>query len=335
MKAYITREYGTDARFELAEIETPKPGEGEILIDVKATSINPIDNKLLRHELGFNPELPAVLHGDVAGVVSAVGPNVHGFEIGDEIYACAGGFIGTPGALAEYMPADERLVAHKPKSLSFVEAAALPLVVLTAWESLIDSAKIQAGEHVLVHGGTGGVGHVGVQLAKAKGARVAATVSSEDKAEIASSLGADDIINYREETVDSYVQRLTDGRGFDVVYDTVSGPVFDQSLNATRNRGRIITVFTGTESTTLDLMNAFIKAATVHTQNMSIPLITGEGREHHGEILREAAKLADAGKLKPLIDPNRFTFTQANEAHALFESNKHVGKIVLEAGEWD
>jgi len=333
MKAYITRKYGIDARFELAEIETPEPGEGEVLIGVKATSINPIDNKLLRHELGFNPELPAVLHGDVAGVVSAVGPGVRKFAIGDEVYACAGGFIGTPGALAEYMPADENLVAHKPRSLSFAEAAALPLVVLTAWESLIDSANIQAGEHVLVHGGTGGVGHVGVQLAKAKGARVAATVSSQEKAEIARSLGVDDIINYREESVAAYIQRLTDGRGFDAVYDTVSGPVFGQSLNATRIRGRIVTVFTGTESTTLDLMNAFIKAVTIHTQNMSIPLITGEGRAHHGEILREAAKLADAGKLKPLIDPNRFTFAQVNEAHALFESGKHVGKIVLDE-EW-
>ena len=334
MKAYVTREYGEHGRFELADIETPVAGEGEILIEVKATSLNPIDNKLLRHELGFNPELPAVLHGDVVGIVSAIGPGVRKFVLGDEVYACAGGFIGTPGALAEFIPVDENLVALKPKSLSFAEAAALPLVVLTAWESLIDSAKIQPGEHVLVHGGTGGVGHIAVQLAKAKGARVATTVSSDSKAEIARRLGADEVINYREESVDAYVQRLTGGRGFDAVYDTVSGPVFDQSLNATRIRGRVVTVFTGTESTTLDLMNAFIKAATVHTQNMSIPLITGEGRAQHGEILREAAILVDAGKLKPLLDPNHFTFAQANEAHALFESGKHVGKIVLLA-QWN
>ncbi len=274
-----------------------------------------------------------MLHGDVAGVVSAVGPGVRSFVLGDEVYACAGGFVGTPGALAEYIAVDENLVALKPKSLSFAEAAALPLVVLTAWESLIDSAKIQPGEHVLVHGGTGGVGHIAVQLAKAKGARVATTVSSDSKAEIARRLGADEVINYREESVDAYVQHLTGGRGFDAVYDTVSGPVFEQSLNATRIRGRVVTVFTGTESTTLDLMNAFIKAATVHTQNMSIPLITGEGRAQHGEILREAAILVDAGKLKPLLDPNHFTFAQANEAHALFESGRHVGKIVL-VSEW-
>lgn len=333
MKAYVTKQYGADGCFELAEIETPEPVEGEILIEVKASSLNPIDNKLLRHELGFNPELPAVLHGDVAGIVSAVGPGVRKFVLGDEVYACAGGFVGTPGALAEFIPADENLVALKPKSLSFAEGAALPLVVLTAWESLIDSANIQPGEYVLVHGGTGGVGHIAIQLAKAKGARVATTVSSDDKARIARDLGADEVINYREESVDAYVQRLTGGRGFDAVYDTVSGPVFGQSLDAIRIRGRIVTVFTGTEPTTLDLMNAFIKAATVHTQNMSIPLITGEGRAHHGEILREAATLADDGKLKPLLDPNHFTFAQANEAHALFESGKHIGKIVLLA-EW-
>ena len=329
MKAYITQKYGADGRFELAEVDTPEPGAGEILISIKATSINPIDNKLLRHELGFNPELPGILHGDVAGIVSATGPGVRKFKVGDEVYGCVGGFVGTPGTLAEFVPADESLVAHKPKSLSFSEAAALPLVVLTAWESLIDSADIQPGEHVLVHGGTGGVGHIGVQLAKAKGARVAATVSSDHKAAIARNLGADDTINYCEESVEEYVERLTSGRGFDAVYDTVSGPVFGQSLDATRIRGRIVTVFTGTESTTLDMMNAFIKAATVHTQNMSIPLISGEGRTHHGEILRQAAGLADAGKLTPLIDPNRFTFAQANEAHALFQSGKHVGKIVL------
>lgn len=329
MKAYVTLSCGPDARFESAEISIPELSKGQVLIEVKATSLNPVDNKFLRHDLGINPDLPAVLHGDVAGVVSAVAPDVEGFQVGDEVYACAGGFKGTHGALAEYMPADARLVAHKPESLSFAHAAALPLVVITAWESLIDSAKIQPDEHVLIHGGTGGVGHVGVQLAKANGARVATTVSTREKEQYAHGLGADKVINYREESVKEYVERLTDGRGFDVVYDTVGGPVFYQSLEAVRTRGRIVAVLTGTDSAKLDLTTAFMKAVTVHTQNMSIPLITGEGREHHGEILREVAKLVDSGKLKPLLDPHRFSFAQANEAHALFESGKHLGKIAL------
>lgn len=329
MKAYVTRSCGAQACFEAAEIPVPELVSGQVLIKVKGTSINPIDNKFLRNDLGINPDLPAILHGDVAGVVASVGPEGQGFEPGDEVYACAGGFKGTHGALAEFMPADARLVAKKPNSLSFAEAAALPLVAITAWESLIDSAKIQKGEHVLVHGGTGGVGHVGIQLAKAMGARVATTVSSKDKAKIAMSLGADNTINYLEEAIEEYVQRLTNGLGFDAVYDTVGGTTFEQSLKATRQRGRIVTVFTGTGSTTKDLMTAFIKALTVHTQNMSIPLVTGEGRGHHGEILREVAKLVDEGKLKPLIHEKYFTFDQVNEAHALFEAKMQTGKIVL------
>lgn len=168
IKVYQTQTYGPEARFELVEIPAPKLSSGQILIEVKATSLNPMDNKILRHELR-GPELPAILHGDVSGVVSAVGPNVADFIVGNEVYACAGGFIGTSGALTEFMVADVSLVASKPSSLSFIEAAALPLVVITAWESLIDSAKIQPDEHVLIHGGVGGVGHVAVQLAKARG----------------------------------------------------------------------------------------------------------------------------------------------------------------------
>ncbi|MEM9462833.1 MAG: zinc-binding dehydrogenase [Myxococcota bacterium] len=334
MKAYIARQYGADAQLELADVPTPEPRPGEILIRVEATSLNPIDNKQLRHDLGINPELPAILHGDVAGVVDHVGPGVERFEVGDRVYACAGGFRGTAGALAELMPADAKLVAHRPTSLSAAQAAALPLVALTAWESLVDGAKLQPAEHVLIHGGTGGLGHVALQIAKAHGARVAVTVSTEAKAEIARRLGADDIIFYRSESVDDYVRRFTDGRGFDVVYDTLSGANFERSLQAVRIRGRVATVFTGTDSTTLDLTQAFVRALTVYAQNMSIPLITGEGREHHGEILGKVAELVDAGKLEPLVDPHRFDFSQANEAHAFFEANEHVGKIVLEAGGW-
>ena len=116
-----------------------------------------------------------------------------------------------------------------------------------------------------------------------------------------------------------------------MVYDTVSGEVFEQSLQAVRKWGRIITVFTGTDPTQQDLMSAFINAATIHTQNMSLPLILGKGRMRHGEILKQAALIVDAGHLKPYLDPNRFTFSQINQAHKLFESGQHVGKIVLEA----
>lgn len=326
MKGFITRSYGPEARFEAADIPVPDPASGQILIEVKATSLNPVDNMFLRQDLGMNPDLPAVLHGDVAGVVSAVGQGVEGFKNGDEVYGCPGGFKGLGGALAEFMVADARLVAHKPRTLDFASAAALPLVSITAWEGLIDRANLRSGQHVLVHGGTGGVGHVALQLAKSKGARVATTISGEDKAKIVRDLGADEIVNYREQTVEQYVANLTDGRGFDIVYDTVGGENLDHSLSATRNKGQVINILAFRPH---DLTPAFARGLTIHLENMSIPLLTGVGRERQGEILREVAKLVDGGKLKPLIHGQRFPFGEANEAHGLFEAKRYTGKIVL------
>lgn len=329
MQAYLTRSYGSEARFQAARIPVPALEPGQILIAVRASSLNPVDNLLLRHDLGMNPRLPAVLHGDVAGIVAEVGPDVTRFAGGDEVYACAGGFRGHGGALAEYMLADARLVAHKPKSLDFAQAAALPLVAITAWEGLIDRAQLQAEEHVLIHGGTGGVGHVAVQIAKCKGARVAATVSSEAKAAIARNLGADDTIIYREVPIDDYVQSITGGRGFDIVFDTVGGKNLARSFAAARHKGRVINI--APLNMPHDLTQAFFRSLTIHIENMSLPLITGVGREKQGEILRKVADLADVGVIQPLLDEHRFTFAQANEAHALYESGDFTGKIVLTA----
>ncbi|MDP6546914.1 MAG: zinc-dependent alcohol dehydrogenase family protein [Phycisphaerae bacterium] len=327
MKAVVAKAVGREAQLETVELPIPVPQAGQVLIEVRASSLNPIDNVFLRMELeGMSPELPAVLHGDVAGVISTVGPGVEAFAVGDEVYGCAGGFRGHRGALADYMLADVSLLAPKPASLDFPQAAVLPLVTITAWEGLIDRADIQAGQHALIHGGCGGVGHVALQIAKAKGARVATTVSSHAKATIACDLGADDIINYRQESVEQYVERLTGGAGFDIVYDTVGGGVLDQSFRAARKKGQVINIL-GFNSH--DLSPAFRKGLTLHMENMTLPLLTGAGRAGQGEILRQAADLVEAGKLKPLLDPHLFTFDQANEAHALYESRKHVGKIVL------
>jgi NADPH2:quinone reductase len=326
MKAFLTRTYGPEARFEAAEISVPQPASGQILIEVKATSLNPIDNMLLRQDLGMNPDLPAVLHGDVAGIVSDIGQGVRGFQTGDEVYSCAGGFKGHGGALADFMVADARLVAHKPQTLDFASAAALPLVAITAWEGLIDCADVQPGQHVLIHGGTGGVGHVALQLAKSKGARVATTISTEEKAKIVSDLGADEIINYREQSVEQYVQTLTGGKGFDIVFDTIGGKNLDHSFAATRNKGQVINILAFGSH---DLTPAIIRSLTIHVENMSLPLLTGAGREKHGEILGQIAALVDDGKLKPLINEKRFSFDQVNEAHALYETKGHTGKIVL------
>ncbi len=327
MKAAVARTSGRDARLESAELPIPEPQAGQLLIEVRASSLNPVDNVFLRMGLeGMSPQLPAVLHGDVSGVVVEVGPEVEAFTVGDEVYGCPGGFRGSGGALADYMAADAQLLAPKPASLDFAQAAALPLVTITAWEGLVDLAGIQAGQHVLIQGGCGGVGHVALQVAKAKGARVATTISSHAKAKIVRDLGADDIINYRQESVEQSVQRLTGGRGFDIVYDTVGGAVLDQSFRAARKKARVINIL-GFNSHALS--PAFRSGLTLHFENMTLPLLTGVGRARQGEILRQAAELVEAGKLTPLLDPHKFTFDQANDAHALYESREHVGKIVL------
>ncbi|MFW5696073.1 MAG: zinc-binding dehydrogenase, partial [Alkalispirochaeta sp.] len=240
MKAMVCNEWGDPHVFSPAEIKMPEPGPGQVRIKVAATSVNPVDTKIRAGHIKAAPAFPAVLHGDVSGVVHAVGPGVTRFAVGDRVHGCAGGFKGLSGALAEYMIADARALARMPDGMSMREAAAMPLVSITAWLALVDRARVKPTDHVLIHAGAGGVGHVAVGIARALGARVAATVSSEEKAEVARSMGADDIIYYRDEGVSEYVDRLTGGTGFDVVFDTVGGANIEKSLAATRIGGHML-----------------------------------------------------------------------------------------------
>ncbi|MBF0143597.1 MAG: alcohol dehydrogenase catalytic domain-containing protein, partial [Magnetococcales bacterium] len=155
MKAWIVKSFGEPSVLERVELPRPEPGPGEVLVEVAATSVNPVDVKIRRLGLPIAPELPGVLHGDVAGVVVAVGAGVTAFRPGDEVFGCAGGVRGSGGALAEFMVADARLLAHRPRTLTLVESAALPLVAITAWEAMIDKAVILPGDRVLVHAGVG------------------------------------------------------------------------------------------------------------------------------------------------------------------------------------
>ena len=327
MKAQVLRQYGSDAKFEFTDIPQPKIRPGHLVLQVKATSLNPIDSKIRRLALPMAPDLPAVLHGDVAGIVKEVGDGVTDFQVGDAVYGCAGGVKGQGGALAEYMLVDAQLVAPKPQTLDFSKAAALPLVSLTAWEGMIDRARVQPGQKVLIHGAAGGVGHIALQLAVIKGASVYATASTKDKGEIGSRLGARRIIFYREETPESYVKRLTGGEGFDIVFDTVGGANLDQSFKAAAINGQVITIVA---RSTHDLTPMHQRGLSLHVVFMLMPMLTGKGRDHHGDILRQIAEWVDEGKVTPLIDPTRFTLNDINAAHEYFDSGKHTGKIVIE-----
>lgn len=328
MHSHVINSFGPATHFTAIQQPIPKVKPGYVLIKVAATSINPVDYKIRSgHYSMIAPEFPAILHGDVAGTIIAIGENVTQFKIGDEVYGCAGGVKGEQGALSEYMLADARLIAHKPKSLHMHEAAALPLVSITAWEALVDKLNLQPKQTILIHGGTGGVGHIAIQLALSLGATVYTTVSTQEKAKLLSFLPATQIINYREEAVADYVQRITHGKGFDFIFDTVGEHNLENSFAALAHYGTVVTI---QANVTISLAPLHLRSADLKTVLMLIPLLFNKNREHHGKILSDIAKRVDAQEIKPLIYPEVFSFNDISKAHALAESGKTYGKVVLE-----
>ncbi|USD39484.1 zinc-dependent alcohol dehydrogenase family protein [Ferrimonas sp. SCSIO 43195] len=325
MKAMILTTLGDADVLQLAERPIPTIVPGHLLIKVAASSVNPLDTMLRSADTPWSANLPEILHGDVAGTIVEVGAGVSGFDVGDAVYGCAGGIAGINGALAEYMLVDADLMAHKPQRLSMAEAAALPLVAITAWEALHQKLRIGAGDRVLVHGATGGVGHIAVQLAKQAGAIVSTTCRPATLAH-ATHLGADHVIDVSQESVADYVTRCTNGDGFDAVFDTIAGDNINNSFEAVRRNGAVATTLP-----IADPLPITLKSLSFHGVLMLLPMIHGEGRANHGQILRQVAELVDADKLTPLIDPNRFSLWQAGDAHRHLQSGQAVGKVVLTA----
>ena len=329
MKAMTIEGFGAASDvFRQAEIPKPDTAPGRVLVRVAASSVNPVDYKIRSGLLeAIAPEEPRVLGCDLSGTVEAVGDGVAGFAPGDEVFGCTGGMAGNPGALAEFQLCDPALLAKKPTNIDLSDAAAVPLVAITCWDALVRATSVQKGERVLVHGGCGGVGHMGVQLAAARGAEVFATISSPEKAEIVRRYGATPI-NYREQGIADYVAEHTGGAGFDVVFDTIGGDNLPGCFEAAALEGRVASVNT---RTTCDLSLLHQKALSLHVVFMLIPILHGqaEGRRRHGEILREVAALIEAGKIAPLIHEQRFPFSEVAAAHELLESGRATGKILL------
>ena len=326
MKAMIISAYGGSDVFEQTEISKPVVTPGHVLLKVAATSVNTVDMMIrqMGQELALSPELPALLGMDFAGTVVEVGEGVTGFEVGDEVYGCAGGLADLPGTLAEFMVADAKLIAHKPKTLSMRQAAALPLVGITAYEGLIRSG-VSEGQKVLVHGGSGGVGHVAVQLADYLGANVYSTGGGDTQLALIESLGATSI-NYRTESVADYVKQHTNGIGFDVVFDSVGGENMLNSFDAAALNGQVATTVS---MLNIDLTTAHFKGLSLHVVFMLIPMLHNHKREQHGEILTTLASIADKGKLKPFVDDNDFQLDEIAKAHDRLASGKAMGKVVV------
>lgn len=327
MKAMIIKDFGDSGVFEVAEIKKPAVIEGHVLVKVAATSVNTVDT-MIRSKgedlKPISPDLPAVLGMDFAGTVEEIGKGVSEFSVGDEIYGCAGGLANLQGALAEYMVADAKLVAHKPATLTMREAAALPLVGITAYEGLM-RAGVKEGHKVLVHGGSGGVGHVALQLAKHFGADVYATGGGDKQSALIEKLGAT-AINYKTETVADYVAKYTNGAGFDVVYDSVGGPNLINSFEAAALNGQIATTVSMVE---LDLSVAHFKGLSIHVVFMLIPILYDYKREAHNKILIKLAEIVDAGRLVPVIDEQSFSLEDIGKAHDHLVSGRATGKIVV------
>jgi len=318
---------------QLQEVPAPRIEKAtEILVRLQAAGVNPIDTKLRRRGTFYSDKMPAILGCDGAGVVAAVGSSVQRFRVGDEVYFCQGGLGNNLGNYAQLAVVDERFVARKPTSMSFVEAAAAPLVLITAWESLFDRGRLQAGNRVLIHAGAGGVGHVAIQLAKLYEASVCTTVSSQEKADFVHQLGTDRTILYQETDFVQAALDWTQGEGVDLAFDTVGGETFYKTFPAVRIYGDVVTI--------LEPDPAYTNWKTARNRNLRIgyelmltPMLQGLviAQQHQAEILEQCANWIDEGKLKIHVSQS-FPLEQAAKAHQLLEAGSIVGKIVLHTG---
>lgn len=328
MHSILMTKAGSPEVLEYQQIETPEiKSTTELLIRIRAAGVNPIDTKL-RQGLYPMDNLPAVLGCDGSGIVEAVGAGVSKFKPGDEVYFFHGGIGPIQGNYAEFRTIEDRFLAHKPENLSFTEAAAAPLALITAWEALHDRAQIKAGQSVFINAGAGGVGHLAIQLAKIAGANVCTTASSEEKADFVRSLGADMVINYREQDFVDEVMEWTDGKGVDIVMDNVGGEWIEKSFSAVAHYGHFVTLLLPDKET--DWTVARQRNIAIHLEIMLSPLLFDlqDAQKHQTFILEQCAKHFDNEKLKIHISKS-MPLAEAAIAHAAIETGTTTGKIVL------
>lgn len=308
MKAIVIEEYGDRNVLVEKNIERPSISESQVLVEVHATSINPIDWKVragyLKEMLPF--EFPIILGWDAAGVVVEAGSNVTDFKVGDRIFTRPA--TTNRGTYAEYLSVDTNLLAKMPEEMSFEEAASIPLAGLTAWQCLVDFGNIQKGEKVLVHAGAGGVGIFAIQIAKSLGAYVA-TTASENNIEFLKSLGADEVINYKENDFSEVLN------GFDLVLDSMGGDIQSKSYKVLKEKGKLVSIAQPPSEE---------EAASFNAEAGFVWL------EPNGEQLQKLADLYVEGKVKPVIGKT-FDFSEQSlkEAHDLSETHHARGKIVI------
>ncbi len=333
MKAVVMTAPGGPEVLQLQEVPEPQiRHDRDLRVRLKAAGVNPIDTKLRSRGTFYPDQMPAILGCDGAGIVEAVGPGVERFQVGDAVYFCQAGLGGHPGNYAEVAVVDERFVAPKPKSLTFAEAAAAPLVLITAWEALYDRGRLQAGQSVLIHAGAGGVGHVAVQLAHLQGAQVATTISTPTKAEFVRHLGAAFPIFYRQTDFVEAVLDWTQGEGVDLAFDTIGGPVLEQTFPAVRVYGDIVTILAPDAQTNWKV--ARDRNLRLSLELMLTPMLQNlsAAQQDQAKILKQCARLIDHDQLKIKLS-HTFPLVEAAAAHRLLEEGSTLGKIALTIGD--
>ncbi|MBB3458294.1 NADPH2:quinone reductase [Rhizobium sp. BK313] len=335
MTALAMTEAGGPEVLHIRQIERPQlQRETDILVRVKAAGVNPADWQNRKNGGGFAGKAGEIiiLGIDGVGVVEAVGAAVHHFKVGDEVWYIDGGYRGNFGSYAELKVLNGDYATLKPKSLGFVEAAGLPVAALTAWEAVYEKAEIKPGDFVLIHGGAGGLGHLSIQLALSLGARVAATVSNEDKAAFVRKLGVERAINYKHESVVKALQAWTGKEGADHVFDFVGHGNFANSFEHVAPYGSLInTVVSDWPRET----NALAEWRNIDVKfvNIGYPQIAGhhEYRLQQTAVLKQIAELVDSGKLTVHID-RVVPFAGVGEAHTALETGATIGRVVLDIG---
>ena len=328
MQAILMSQTGGTEVLQLQEMPTPVISTPtDVLVKLKAAGVNPVDTKIRR---GLYPpkQLPTIPGCDGAGIVAEAGTAVTRYQRGDEVYFFHGGIGAGPGNYAEYIVLDERFIARKPANIDFAQAAALPLVFITAWEALYDRARMQAGHTLLIHAGAGGVGHIAIQLAKAAGARVCTTISSDEKAKFVKQLGADCVINYRKDNFVDAVMRWTDGVGVDIAMDNVGGELIQATFPAVRHRGDLVTLLQVPEK--IDWTIARMRNLRFSFEIMLTPLLFNlvDAQKHQTWIMEQCTRLVEDNKITIYVS-EVLPLAQAARAHQKIESGSTTGKIVL------
>ncbi len=306
-----------------ATIPTPIPKHGEVLIKVAAAGVNRGD---IVQRQGFYPPPPGAPETpglEVAGEIAALGPGVLDHEIGDRVCALIAG-----GGYAEYCVVDAPLAMPTPKPLSDIEAAAVPEACFTVWTNIFDRTHLIAGETLLIHGGSSGIGTMAIQMANLTGARVFTTAGSLEKCTACEELGAEKAINYREEDFVDVCKSLTDGRGVDVILDMVGGDYIARNISALALEGRMVNIaYLQGSVAEINFMPIMLKRLTVTGSTLRAQSLASKSAIASA-LAEKIWPLLDQGRIKPIID-STFPLEKAGDAHRRMESSKHIGKIIL------